>query len=134
MSAGEFELIERHFAALGAARDDVILGVGDDAALLVAPPGCRLMVASASASGDAQPEAVALDCFHRAARALRAVGAIPAWLTLALSLERVDEPWVARFAIALDRACREAGVRVVGGDTTAGVSAVTIFLTGIEPA
>jgi hypothetical protein len=35
---GEFELIDRFFAKLGATRSDVLLGVGDDAALLVPPP------------------------------------------------------------------------------------------------
>lgn len=134
MSTGEFQLIERHFAKLGAARADVVLGVGDDAALLAVPPGHRLAVASASIGAHADPEAAARDCFARALLALQHGGITPAWLTLALSLQQVREPWVARFAGALHRACSEAGVSVVGGDTTAGADAVTIFLTGIAPA
>lgn len=136
MSAGEFQLIERHFTALGAARGDVVLGVGDDAALLAAPPGCRFAVASASASGDTTPIAseLARECFTRAEIALQAVGATPAWLTLALTLEHIREPWVEQFAAALHDLCCAANVCVVGGDTTAGPDAVTIFLTGIAPA
>ena len=33
MPPGEFELIERYFTGRGAVRDDVRLGVGDDAAV-----------------------------------------------------------------------------------------------------
>lgn len=132
-SAGEFQLIDRHFTALGATRNDVVLGIGDDAALLCAPPGHRLAVASASASAHAEPDALAIDCFERAARALETLGAAPAWLTLALTLDRVDEAWLTRFACALHQVCQQAGVSVVGGDTTAGPGAITIFLTGILP-
>lgn len=134
MSTGEFQLIERHFSALGATREDVVLGVGDDAALIAAPSGCRFAVSSASASGDATPGGLAHECFTRAALALQAVGATPAWLTLALTLEQVREPWVEQFTAALHEICCAADVCVVGGDTTAGPDAVTIFLTGIAPA
>jgi thiamine monophosphate kinase len=46
----------------------------------------------------------------------------------------VHEPWIERFCAALHARCVAAGVCVVGGDTTAGADAVTIFLTGIVPA
>jgi len=34
---GEFDLIRRYFSRIGGARSDVVLGVGDDAALLRMP-------------------------------------------------------------------------------------------------
>jgi thiamine-monophosphate kinase len=42
---GEFELIERHFTGRGARREDVLAGVGDDAALVAAPPDGTLVLA-----------------------------------------------------------------------------------------
>jgi len=46
MALGEFELIERYLSRLGARRDDVLLGVGDDAALLRPPAGLELALAA----------------------------------------------------------------------------------------
>jgi thiamine-monophosphate kinase len=46
MAIGEFELIDRHFRKLGASRADVILGVGDDGAILRPPPDCDLVAVS----------------------------------------------------------------------------------------
>ena len=43
MPLGEFELIRRYFTAAGAARADVLLGVGDDGAILAPPPGQQLI-------------------------------------------------------------------------------------------
>ena len=45
MAAGEFEIIERYFTRRGASREDVISGVGDDGALIAAPPGGALVLA-----------------------------------------------------------------------------------------
>jgi len=60
----EFELIRRHFAAPAVTRDDVVLGIGDDAALLRVPPDQELAVSTDSlVSGvhfppDFDPEAI----------------------------------------------------------------------------
>ena len=43
MGAGEFDLIARIRARV-ATRADVVLGIGDDAALLAPPPGRQLVV------------------------------------------------------------------------------------------
>jgi thiamine-monophosphate kinase len=45
MPLSEFDLIARYFSAVGAHREDVVLGVGDDAALLRLPPGVDVAVA-----------------------------------------------------------------------------------------
>src|SRR5690349_22212633 len=44
MPQGEFELIGKYFAKLGASRSDVRIGVGDDGAVLM-PPASRELVA-----------------------------------------------------------------------------------------
>src|SRR5688500_419753 len=45
VSLGEFDLIARYFSR-PSSRGDVVLGVGDDAALLAPPPGQALVVAT----------------------------------------------------------------------------------------
>jgi thiamine-monophosphate kinase len=42
VAVSESQLIERYFRELGARREDVVLGIGDDAALLRVPAGSEL--------------------------------------------------------------------------------------------
>ena len=44
----EFELIDRFFKGAASERDDVLLGIGDDAAVVSVPAGCRLIIATDS--------------------------------------------------------------------------------------
>ncbi|MGB5474594.1 MAG: thiamine-phosphate kinase, partial [Gammaproteobacteria bacterium] len=44
MAGDEFDIINQHFTRQPVAREDVLLGVGDDAALLLVPAGAELVV------------------------------------------------------------------------------------------
>ena len=136
MPLSEVELIERYFRALGARRPDVELGVGDDAAVLVVPPGKRL-VAAADALVDAIhfPHGTsARSVGHRALAVnlsdMAAMGATPAWAILTLTLPEADEVWLAEFAAGLGKLACEHGVALVGGDTTAGPLTVSLTILG----
>ena len=48
MPQSEFELIGKYFSRLGAERADVRVGVGDDGAVLMPPPGRELVVVTDS--------------------------------------------------------------------------------------
>ncbi|MDI3259594.1 MAG: thiamine-phosphate kinase [Sinobacteraceae bacterium] len=137
----EFELIQRYFAAQCAPRADVALGVGDDAAVLRPPPGEELAVTTdtliegrhfprEAAPGDVGWKALAVNLSD-----LAAMGAQPRWFVLALTLEpsRAHDAWLAAFAEGLARLAREAGVALVGGDTTRGALSVTITALGTVP-
>jgi len=93
----EFELIRQFFANKSPRRDDVILGVGDDAAILRVPDGMQV-----AATVDTLVEGVhfpaglaAEDIGYRALAVnlsdLAAMGAEPAWALLALTLPEADE-------------------------------------------
>lgn len=129
MLAHEFELIEDHLTNRGAERSDVMLAVGDDAAVLIPAPGAAIS-AVATAFGDSDPATLARSCFDDARERLLSGGASPAWALLALTLERGDENWVKRFADALHHRCVEHGICLVGGDTTRGPRSATLFLLG----
>ncbi|MDZ4080493.1 thiamine-phosphate kinase, partial [Hydrocarboniphaga sp.] len=99
----EFTLIRRHFATLSPPREDVSLGIGDDAALLAIPPGEELVVTSdmliagrhfpaETAPADIGWKALAVNLSD-----LAAMGAQARWFTLALSLPEVDEQWLVEF-------------------------------------
>jgi thiamine-monophosphate kinase len=135
VALGEFELIARYFSRPGA-RSDVLLGVGDDAALLEVPPG-RVLVAAVDTLVEGRhflPDAPADSVGHQSLAVnlsdLAAMGAEPAWALLSLSLPQPDEDWLEGFAAGLYALADRHGVAVVGGDTVRGPRVVTITALG----
>ncbi len=135
MSLGEFELIGKYFAARDR-RADVLLGIGDDSAVLAVPEGKRLVVAmdtivegvhflSGSDPFDIGYRAVAVNLSD-----IAAMGAVPSWMTLSLSLPQSDEHWVQRFAAGLFDLASKHGVALVGGDTVKGPLVITVQIAG----
>lgn len=140
MSISEFEIISRYFSQSFPKRADVDLGVGDDAAILTVPKGMQLAVAvdtlvegrhfpRATAAEDVGYKALAVNISDMAA-----MGAKPAWMTLALTCPRADEVWLRGFSQGLLELAEAAGVSLVGGDTTCGPLTVTIQVIGLVPA
>jgi len=107
MSNSEFNLIERYFARCTTACADVVLGVGDDCALLSIPEGMELAVSMDTlVAGVHFPlETRAEDIGHKVLAAslsdIAAMGATPRWATLALTLPQVDELWLAGIVLPL---------------------------------
>ena len=139
MAAGEFELIRRYFTRRSARREDVLAGVGDDAALVAAPAGGTLALALDTLVEGAHFPAGFDARFvgHRALAVnlsdLAAMGAEPAWALLGLTIPAADENWLAGFSAGLDTLARRHGVALVGGDTTRGPLTVSLALAGSVP-
>ena len=95
-SESEFSLIDQYFRRPGTGRADVVLGIGDDAALLRVPAGQELVVTvDTLVAGVHFPlDTAPADLGHKALAVnlsdLAAMGAIPAWATLALTLPAAD--------------------------------------------
>ncbi|MDR3389238.1 MAG: thiamine-phosphate kinase [Rudaea sp.] len=121
------------------AREDVRLGIGDDAALLAVPSGQLLAVSTDTlVAGVHFPHsAKAYDIGWKALAVnlsdLAAMGATPAWAILALTLPDADPHWVSEFADGLAALAREFKLAVVGGDTTQGPLGITITVHGFVP-
>jgi thiamine-monophosphate kinase len=136
----EFDLIRDHFARLGAARGDVVLGVGDDCALLRVPPGCELAVSiDTLVSGvhflpDCDPFGLGHKSLAAGLSDLAAMGAEPAWATLALTLPAADDAWVGAFARGLADLAAAHRVALVGGDITRGPLTISVQVHGLVPA
>src|SRR5688572_28280123 len=122
MPLGEFELIERFFSACGRRRGDVLLGVGDDAALLQCAPGGELVAATDTLVAGTHfplgspPSSIGYRALAVNLSDLAAMGARPAWALLALTLPEVDEAWLAAFAAGFNKLARIHDVALVGGD------------------
>lgn len=139
---GEFDLIDRFFTRAYSGtgvRADVILGVGDDAALLRSPPDTDLVaavdtvVAGRHFPVDCDPRAIGHRVLAVNLSDLAAMGATPAWATLALTLPSADARWLAGFAAGLMSLADQHGVALVGGDTTAGPLTISLQILGHVP-
>src|SRR5690606_38540980 len=100
----EFRLIDRIRELTAQSRDDVRIGIGDDAAVLTPPAGQELAVAidtlvegvhfpRGTAPADIGWKALAVNLSD-----LAAMGASPAWALLALTLPDADAAFVEGFA------------------------------------
>ena len=137
--AGEFDLIARIRARVGE-RADVVLGIGDDAAVLTVPADRQLVVAmdtlnagvhfpAETAPADIGWKALAVNLSD-----LAAMGALPAWCTLSLSLPEGDAAFVDGFLDGFLSLAVAYDVALVGGDTTRGPLSVCVTVHGfVEP-
>ena len=139
--AGEFELIRRFFQEATSCRSGVLLGIGDDCALLQPPVGSALAVSSDTlVSGrhftpDVDPEALGHKALAVNLSDLAAMGAEPAWVSLCLTLPQADEEWLAGFTRGFAGLADGYGVQLVGGDTTRGPLSVSVMVQGfVDPA
>ena len=134
---GEFDLIRRYFER-PASR--AALGVGDDCALLGLAPGMQLAVSTDMLVegrhflSTVPPRRLGHKALAVNLSDLAACGARPLAFTLALSLPRADEAWVAGLAEGLFALAQEHDIELVGGDTTAGPLNLCITVMGEVPA
>lgn len=139
MGLSEFALIDHFFRPLGANRDDVVIGVGDDAAVLAVAADRQLavavdtLVAGVHFPLDTSPGDIGYKCLAVNLSDLAAMGAEPAWATLALTLPAADEAWLAAFAQGWADLARRYNVALVGGDTTRGPLTVSVQVMGFVP-
>lgn len=137
MSLSEFALIEDYFSKLTPSRQDVSLAIGDDCALLQCPPGKELavsidtLVEGVHFFADVDPRALGYKSLAVNLSDLAAMGAEPAWFTLALTLPEQNSDWLRAFTEGLALAAESANIQLVGGDTTRGPLTISIQVHGL---
>lgn len=137
---GEFEIIRRFFGTPPVQRTDVVLGIGDDAAVLQPPAGHDLILTTDTLvegrhfrPGD-DPESLGHKSLAVNLSDLAAMGAEPAWFLLSLTLPQADEPWLTAFAAGLHALARRFNIQLVGGNTTRGPLSIGVTACGFVPA
>jgi thiamine-monophosphate kinase len=136
-SSPEFELIARHFTRPAA---NAVLGVGDDCALVDVTNGMDLAVSTDTmVSGthffpDVDPENLGHKALAVNLSDMAAMGAMPYWAMLALTVPNVDHAWLAAFAKGFFDLAQEYNVSLIGGDTTRGPLTLTVTIMGEVPA
>ena len=139
MACGDFELIARYFDRVTSSRRDVEKGIGDDCALLSVPEKQSLaistdtLVAGVHFLADIHPADLGYKALAVNLSDLAAMGADPAWLTLALTLPNVDESWLESFSDSLFELLDYYDMQLIGGDTTRGPLSMTLGIHGLVP-
>ena len=139
MPVPEFELIQRFFSRKSQPLSDVALGIGDDAALLNPPAEQQLVIAidtlvqGVHFPADTLPYDIGWKALAVNLSDLAAMGAEPAWFTLALTLPESSEAWLTEFSHGLFDLANQYGLSLVGGDTTRGPLTVTVQIAGYVP-
>jgi len=132
----EFALIDV-IARRVAPRDDVVLGIGDDAAILAVPAGWQLVVAMDTLNAgvhfptDTAPADIGWKALAVNLSDLAAMGARPAWCTLSLSLPDADRGWLEAFLDGFLELAALHGIALVGGDTTRGPLSIAVTAMGL---
>jgi len=132
----EFDLINQYFKNTKVKRDDVLLGIGDDCAMLSPPPGKTLAVSTDTLiSGVHFPETTSPDDVAYKSLAvnlsdLAAMGAEPAWVSLAITLPDSNTDWLDAFMQGFNELAERFNVALIGGDTTQGSLSITVNITG----
>lgn len=139
----EFSLIDRFFsrraAAMSSGAAEGALGIGDDCALLAPRAGEMLaistdmLVEGRHFFPDVDPEALGHKALAVNLSDLAAMGAEPQAFTLAFSLPKADEGWLAAFSNGLFALAERYGCDLIGGDTTGGPLNLCITVMGSVP-
>ncbi|MFV2005078.1 MAG: thiamine-phosphate kinase [Gammaproteobacteria bacterium] len=136
MNNSEFDVIKKYFT-FSEQRPDVLLAGGDDCAVVSVPDGKRLVVTTDTLiSGvhfpeKTSPEDIAYKALMVNLSDLAAMGATPAWVTLAISLPEINQSWLTAFSQQFSAVLSKYDISLIGGDTTRGALSITIQAMGL---
>lgn len=135
----EFEIIQKFFVSHSSPRSDVILGVGDDAAIVRPPVDHDLVITTDSlienihfyksdAAFDLGYKVLAISLSD-----IAAMGAEPAWAMLSLSIPKVEDKWLTDFCQGFFQLLNQYSMSLIGGNTAKGQRQFTTQVTGFVP-
>ncbi len=122
----EFDLINHYFTWKISNKNGVIKAVGDDAAVLALPENTQLvtsidtLISGVHFPVNTPPQDIGFKALAVNLSDLAAMGATPAWFTLALSLPENNPDWLKGFSAGLKEIATHYHCDLVGGDTTRG--------------
>lgn len=135
---GEFNLIRKYFENRSQADNpNLVLGIGDDAAVTSVPAGKQLvstmdtLIAGRHFPIQTPPFDIGYKSLAVNVSDLCAMGADPAWFLLSLSLPEADEEFLGSFADGLFEAADRFAITLIGGDTCKGPMSVSIQASGL---
>ena len=136
----EFDIIRHYFQRHNAdLLDDIVLGIGDDAAVIKVPTDQQLvlcmdtLVSGVHFLERTNPSDIAYKALAVNLSDMAAMGAIPRWITLSLTVSHYDPEWFESFSNGLQELATRHQLSLVGGDLSRGPLSVTVQLQGLAP-
>ncbi|MBA6326998.1 thiamine-phosphate kinase [Colwellia sp. MB02u-6] len=135
----EFELIKHFFSEQVIKRKDVVLGIGDDCAIVSPAERQNIaittdtLVAGVHFPHETSARAIGHKSIAVNLSDLAAMGAEPSWLSLAITMPEVDLKWIEEFCLGVFELCEYYNVQLIGGDTTQGPLSITVTAQGLVP-
>jgi thiamine-monophosphate kinase len=135
----EFDIISEFFAKQHCHRKDVMHGIGDDAAIVTPPANQQLamttdtLVAGIHFLPSAKAFAIGYKTLAVNLSDLAAMGAEPAWVTLAVTLPEINKHWLQDFCDGFFALANEYDVQLIGGNLARGPLSITAQAIGFLP-
>jgi thiamine-monophosphate kinase len=135
----EFAIIQHFFTTQRISRNEVTLGIGDDAAIITPPANQQIVITTDTLVENVHflKQTSAYDIGFKSLAVnlsdLAAMGATPAWITLALTLPAMDETWLTDFSRGFFALASDYKTQLIGGDLTHGPLTITIQAHGLIP-
>ena len=135
----EFELIKHFFTEQAVKRKDVLLGIGDDCAVIASTEKQNIVVTTDTLVAgvhfplDTHARAIGHKAVAVNLSDIAAMGAKPSWLSLAITMPEVDDAWLSEFCTGVFDLCEYYNVELIGGDTTQGPLSITITAQVLTP-
>ena len=139
MVSSEFELIKKYFQNLTDEDPSVKYGIGDDAAIIQVTRDMDLVLSMDTLlEGTHFPAGTdPSDIGHKVLAVnlsdMAAMGAVPKWVLLSISLPENDEAWLKKFASGFLELARQHSVSLIGGDMSRGPLSITLQIQGLAP-
>ncbi len=139
VTLSEFSLINQYFRSRSSQRNDVAVGIGDDAAVTNVLSGMQLvsaldtLVEGVHFPKQTSPFSIGYKSLAVNLSDLAAMGAEPVWAMLALTMPQGDEVWVKQFCDGFFQLAEQHNVQLIGGDTTQGPLTITVQVMGLVP-
>ena len=137
MPASEFSIIKEYFTLASDVGIPPIVGIGDDCAVLDIPDSKQLAVSTDTLVegvhflANSDPTLLGHKVLAVNLSDLAAMGATPAWVSLAITLPSIDKPWLSSFSKGFFALAEKHSLRLIGGDTTRGPLSITITIMGL---
>ena len=140
MSHSEFEIIKKFFQKNITQTKEIKHGVGDDAAIVAVPENMELALSMDTfISGihfpeNTRPEDVGYKSLAINISDMAAMGAVPHWAMLSLTIPDADREWLEKFSRGFFEMADKSGVKLIGGDLNRGPLSITVQIHGLLPA
>jgi len=137
MSYNEFEIISKFFKKYQKTDKNQIKGIGDDSALIKIPKNNLLAISTDTLVQDKHflQNITARELAYKSIAVnlsdLAAMGAIPKWITLSITMPKSDNIWLKSFSKSFFKTLNKYKLKLIGGDTNSGPLSITLSVYGL---